>query len=361
MACHHKFENYLQLERLDFDPNTLIVGTFNPSWPKSKGKEAKWLYGRTTRNYFWDVLPRLYGSKSLWKSSHVEWKKFCKDQKIALTDIIMNIKDADENNQTHQDLLSNFEDKSITDNFKDLESIKIVSLFIKYPTIVNVYLTRQAGNKIFDDLWAPVEEYCKHKGMHVQMLLTPSASARFEMGNYKELNPLDPSPLPNFILKNWQQKWHFKNDNPINIDVISASKKLLNEKNISRSLKSKKVLSKPLTTINANHDDADNFLVRTEIILKPAYYNGYFFNIGVDFGEYFGEHDSIVFIYLGRVKQTPIQRRVNRTANNTGAPRIMSGPEIREWIRGNFDLEDYLTIEIIAFNTIRLIEKENVN
>ena len=30
MACIHKFANYLYLERIDFEPTTLIIGTFNP-------------------------------------------------------------------------------------------------------------------------------------------------------------------------------------------------------------------------------------------------------------------------------------------------------------------------------------------
>ena len=33
MACDHKFNFFLRLEKLDFKPETLIVGTFNPAWP----------------------------------------------------------------------------------------------------------------------------------------------------------------------------------------------------------------------------------------------------------------------------------------------------------------------------------------
>jgi len=45
MACNHKFIEYLNLENLDFEPTTLIVGTFNPEWPA--GNQAEWFYGRT--------------------------------------------------------------------------------------------------------------------------------------------------------------------------------------------------------------------------------------------------------------------------------------------------------------------------
>ncbi|WP_411726187.1 hypothetical protein [Methyloglobulus sp.] len=32
MACIHKFASDLNLEQIDFEPTTLIVGTFNPGW-----------------------------------------------------------------------------------------------------------------------------------------------------------------------------------------------------------------------------------------------------------------------------------------------------------------------------------------
>ncbi|MBD0333667.1 MAG: hypothetical protein ICV66_13555, partial [Chitinophagaceae bacterium] len=92
MACLHKFHLYLNLERLDFEPTTLIVGTFNPSWPATN--TAEWFYGRThdkqgtQNNNFWDVLPRLYGGDSLINKTPTEWKTFCHNKQIAITDII---------------------------------------------------------------------------------------------------------------------------------------------------------------------------------------------------------------------------------------------------------------------------------
>jgi len=62
MACNHKFKKYLKLEKLDFIPETLIVGTFNPAWPA--GNYAEWFYGRTSNNYFWEVLPNLKKSSN---------------------------------------------------------------------------------------------------------------------------------------------------------------------------------------------------------------------------------------------------------------------------------------------------------
>jgi hypothetical protein len=79
MPCPHKFQKCLNLDKLDFAPETLIVGTFNPAWPEDN--YAEWFYGRTGNNYFWDVLAEssislimnLYEPRGL---THVDWKTF---------------------------------------------------------------------------------------------------------------------------------------------------------------------------------------------------------------------------------------------------------------------------------------------
>ncbi len=69
MSCNHKFIRDLELERIDFEPTTLIVGTFNPEWPANNTVE--WFYGQThdansnRSNNFWDILPKIYGEPSL--------------------------------------------------------------------------------------------------------------------------------------------------------------------------------------------------------------------------------------------------------------------------------------------------------
>ena len=96
MPCHHKFQNHLDITNIDFEPTTLIVGTFNPSWPATNNSE--WFYGRTAKNYFWDVLPRLYGEESLINAGAKEWTQFCRDKHIAITDLISSIDDAEPDN-----------------------------------------------------------------------------------------------------------------------------------------------------------------------------------------------------------------------------------------------------------------------
>ena len=206
MASNHKFKEYSKLERIDFIPQTLIVGTFNPAWPD--GNYAEWFYGRTSNNYFWEVLPKLYGEDSLRNASKKDWKEFCTRNKIAITDLIESIDDADENDLKHTELLKSYSDKSISDSFAKHKDVNITALLKKYPSIKNVYLTRQSGNPLFDKLWQPVIEYCNSKGMKSPMLLTPSGSARFQIAAYKAANPDIKSPLKNFIYDSWKANWH---------------------------------------------------------------------------------------------------------------------------------------------------------
>ncbi|MBC3789396.1 hypothetical protein [Spirosoma utsteinense] len=176
MACPHKFQEYLTLEQLDFEPTTLIVGTFNPAWPA--GNYAQWFYGRTNNNYFWDVLPRLYQADlNLRPGTVASWKQFCADKKIALTDMISSINDADQGVQLHNDKLANYTDAALATTFADFTFTDIVKLLRQHPTIKYVYLTRKPGISLFDDQWMLVENYGIEHGLHVRNLLTPSKYA----------------------------------------------------------------------------------------------------------------------------------------------------------------------------------------
>lgn len=210
MACEHKFRQYLNLEKLDFEPTTLIVGTFNPAWPQDN--KAEWFYGRTRNNYFWDVLPRLYSPelnlRKKWMTD--QWKLFCKNHKIAITDLLQSINDADQGNEEHQMILKTYSDSSIHNYFQDFEFTEIIELLKIRKTIKNVYLTRSAeDDTIFSSRWNAVREYCKSTARyHVADLLTPSGSARFQIKEYKEKHPNDKTPLRNFIHESWKSRWH---------------------------------------------------------------------------------------------------------------------------------------------------------
>ncbi len=215
MPCHHKFQSYLNLERLDFEPTTLIVGTFNPEWPAAN--LATWFYGRITGgindhnsgNHFWAVLPRIYGRDSMKIAANKQqWKAFCKENKIAITDLISTIVDADSNNNAHQQLLQGYSDTAIAENFNEFKFTDIVGLLEQHPSIRNVYLTRGTGQTFWNNLWQPVTAYCNLHRITCNTLMTPSDNVRFQLGPYNALHPEQKLNREDFIYMYWQQKWH---------------------------------------------------------------------------------------------------------------------------------------------------------
>jgi hypothetical protein len=208
MPCNHKFQIYLDLTQIDFEPTTLIVGTFNPSWPESN--TAEWFYGRTASNCFWDILPRLYSEASLINATHVEWKQFCRDKQVALTDLISSIDDAEPGNREHIKMLGGFSDKAIEHNFDDFNFMDIVQLLKGQPSIKNVYITRGVMEAFWRHLWYPVAHYCNANKIHERKLLTPSSDASYQHEAYNKEHPENKIiELEDYILMRWRQEWHF--------------------------------------------------------------------------------------------------------------------------------------------------------
>lgn len=201
MACKHKFIEDLSLERLDFEPTTLIVGTFNPAWPGSN--YAEWFYGRTSNNYFWDLLPKIYKQASLQNKSHKEWKAFCKQNKIAITHLVSCVEDADPTSPGHTKALGTYTDSSIASKFKQQKPTGIVKLLEANSTINNVYLTTTTSKGLWYNLWPPVVEYCELNNIYCRQLMTPSKGARFFMTKGAGIK------MPEFIYDDWEGKWNY--------------------------------------------------------------------------------------------------------------------------------------------------------
>jgi hypothetical protein len=201
MACLHKFHQYLNLDNLNFEPTTLIVGTFNPGWD-GINNNADWFYGRTRNNYFWDVVPRIYENINLRNGNNMDWKDFCVRNQIALTDLLESINDADENNPLHVTTISNYKDSDIANSFQHFTPVDIINILNNNPSIRNVYLTRQLGIAFWDNLWNIIVNENTGNNINFQTLLTPSASARFQMNGIQGIR------LQDFIFNKWQAKWH---------------------------------------------------------------------------------------------------------------------------------------------------------
>lgn len=201
MSCDHKFKKYLTLEKLDFEPKILIIGTFNP---EIEGNTAKWFYGRFDNN-FWDVLPRIYKKNSMRCSTPNDWKLFCKENQIAITDLITSIEDADLNDEIHRAKLRTYSDKSIAEGFHNHRFTDVVSLLVKNPTINQVYLTRGIGETFWKKAWRPVRNYALGNNLQLGNLITPSGYAFYQQGKYNKLNPTNPLSLEDFILMKWNE------------------------------------------------------------------------------------------------------------------------------------------------------------
>jgi hypothetical protein len=214
MPCDHKFIKDLNLQNLDFDPEVLIVGTFNPAWPVNNS--AQWFYGRTKNNYFWNVLPALYQLKGM-RNISLEyqpsaWKAFCRARKIAITDLVSAINDADELSNPHQLLLGDYTDTNIVNNFNDFDLTNLIKILQQFPSIRSVYLTTKAQISFFNEIWNEIERYCKINSIHCRRLLTPSGRARYQIpAGYIPRFPIYTGVLANYILENWYDEWHEKN------------------------------------------------------------------------------------------------------------------------------------------------------
>jgi hypothetical protein len=208
MPCQNKFQHKLNLEHLDYEPESLIVGTFNPDIGELN--KAEWFYGRTENTCLWNVLPRLYGEESLITGTTDDWEQFCRRNRIAFTDIISSIDDADLNNKEQARALAGFSDRAIEYKFEDFTFVNILQILKSRPTIKNVYLTRGVTEAFWRHLWNPVMQYCNKNGFHERRLVSPSEDSHDQHAAYNDHNPGCHIPVfEDFVLMRWKGEWHF--------------------------------------------------------------------------------------------------------------------------------------------------------
>ncbi len=206
MPCRHKFIENLSCANVNYQPEILIIGTFNPEWPADN--YANWFYGRTNNNYFWETLPRMFNEGSLRNLNHVDWKKFCSLKKIVITDLISSINDANEENPIHFEIISKFKDTEFAENFNDFEMTNILGILENNPTIKKVFFTRNPGVELFDNQIEIIHDFCNNNNIYFSHLMTPSKNARFQMRGWNPQMPDLDRNLSNFIYENWLDKWN---------------------------------------------------------------------------------------------------------------------------------------------------------
>ena len=159
-----------------------------------KGKEAL-SPGRHT-NDFWHILPEVFGDTSLMakekRSDQNLLVSYLKTKKIALTDIIIEVKNVEKDNEL---------------NFKDVTSVKDKSL-LKYELIFNdeiyellnnklkgVFFTRKCESKsTICNHWKLIKDKCEELSIPTSELVTPSRGYRSNGYNReKKKRIVDPS------------------------------------------------------------------------------------------------------------------------------------------------------------------------
>ena len=93
------------------------------------------------------------------------------------------------------------------------------------------------------------------------------------------------------------------------------------------------------------------------LTLQPTYYQRGFFNVGVSFSKFFGADGETIELFLGPNSQ-PALGTINRRANVNGTPRIMGGPELRDWFNNNAKVMDHVSISVLSPTSIKLTFNE---
>jgi hypothetical protein len=138
------------LDIMPYEPEVLIVGTFNPNAPKDK---SQFFYGRKENN-FWYALRNIFLNENLISLKKQETQlntifDLCKKLQLSFTDLILKV-DCNENefNLISDEVLEKLaqEGKVVwnTDN--------IIDFLKKNKSIQYVYFTRQA-NSIWQEQW----------------------------------------------------------------------------------------------------------------------------------------------------------------------------------------------------------------
>ncbi|MBA4299630.1 MAG: hypothetical protein C0433_05905 [Cyclobacterium sp.] len=195
MPCHHRFQNDLQLAYTNWEIRTLFIGTFNPAW-LIPNNNAQWFYGRVARNDFWGILPSIHNGELLIDEGPQEWKNFCRNHFIGITDIISSLEDADVGDPDHVEKVRKFRDA-------DLATFEIIPndiplILERHKTIEQICLTRNTLPNPWNGLFQPTFDWvAEHpeRNIEIKLLRSPSRGARNGVvGNFTQ-----------FIAAHWQQ------------------------------------------------------------------------------------------------------------------------------------------------------------
>lgn len=173
MPCKHRFYKELIPE---WKIEHLFVGTFNPEWNENNAVQADYFYGRK-RNNFWSIIAIVFGNEDLKHKSKAEKLFFLKNKKIGLTDLILNVKNANSSSEVDIiNLTKKFSDNVLNTYELEFNTNSIIEIIKKNKSIKGVYLTRSTLNGINQVAieWNKIAEFCKSNNINYQLLRTPA-------------------------------------------------------------------------------------------------------------------------------------------------------------------------------------------
>lgn len=89
--------------------------------------------------------------------------------------------------------------------------------------------------------------------------------------------------------------------------------------------------------------------------LGPTYYKNGFLNPGVEASRFLGKNGEMIQVLLGDASNT-VDSKINRTANRTGAVRVVGGnQQIARWFQENFEQGDTVQGEVLGPYEIQLL------
>lgn len=178
MPCTHKFfgcnahlagENGLLP---NWDADTLIIGTFNPSNEWVPLNQANYFYGRS--QYFWKILPEFACLDAIENNNVNNQANFLQLNHIALTDLLISIDDADINNEQHVNWIRNYQDNNLA-HFDELNwNTTNILQYIQDKKIKAVYFTKMGSDAPFGVQIQIVENFCDLNNILNFRLHTPS-------------------------------------------------------------------------------------------------------------------------------------------------------------------------------------------
>ncbi|MEL0554965.1 MULTISPECIES: GIY-YIG nuclease family protein [Enterobacteriaceae] len=87
--------------------------------------------------------------------------------------------------------------------------------------------------------------------------------------------------------------------------------------------------------------------------MTDTYWHRGFFNVPVVSSQNFGKDGENIMIVLSDGVST-ITAMINRTANQSGSPRIMGGVELKQYFQRNYAIGDVVPFELITQNMMKL-------